>query len=105
MFVRIRENSWFASLAARKLKTAKVAMVVGKTIHLWNTSREEFLANRRWVCHELAHVEQYARYGFFRFLFYYLLESLKHGYRNNRFEKEARERENQPAILLDHIIG
>ena len=104
MVVRIRENSWFASLAARKLKTAKVAMVLGNTIHLWNTSREEFLANQRWLCHELAHVEQYARYGFFRFVVLYLFESLRHGYRNNRFEAEAREREKHSAILLNHII-
>jgi len=82
-----------------------VAMVFGKTIHLYNTSREEFLKNEKWVCHELAHIKQYAKYGCIQFLFMYLLESLRNGYRNNRFELEARSKEKDPSILLDFAIS
>jgi hypothetical protein len=41
---RIKENSVWAKLAARKLKVQQVAIVFGKTIHLHNTSSRSFLA-------------------------------------------------------------
>lgn len=91
--VGIKENSWIAKLAARKLKTKNCAIVIGNTIHLHNTAREEFMANRKWLLHELKHVEQYQRYGVLRFIVLYLYETVKRGYRNNRFEVEAREAE------------
>lgn len=105
MIVRIKENSWLAKLSAKKLRSRKVAVVFGKTIHLFNTSREEFLKNEKWVCHELAHVKQYERYGFLRFLILYLLESIRKGYRNNRYELEAKSKERNPGIMLDYVIG
>lgn len=89
----IKENSAIAWVAARKLGSKKIAIVFGKTIYLYNTSKEEFLSNSRWVRHELVHVRQYARYGILRFLFLYLLESIRKGYYNNRFEVEARSSE------------
>ena len=99
MLVRIKENSWIAKLAAKKLKTKQVAMVLGKTIHLHNTSKAEFLQNTKWLTHEAVHVQQYMQYGFARFLAMYLLESFKKGYFNNRFEKEARDKENDQTVL------
>lgn len=94
-----------AAIAARKLRAKHLAMVVGRTIHLFNTSREEFMRNEKWLCHELVHVEQTARYGTLRFLFLYLVESIRRGYRANRFEVEARNREGDEKILLDYIIS
>ena len=91
---KIKEHSLLARIAARKLGTARVAMVLGKTIHLWNTSKTEFLKNEKWVKHELCHVEQYRRYGFIGFVSRYLWESMKKGYYFNRFEIEARDAEN-----------
>lgn len=82
-----------ARIAAKKLGVSQVALTIGQTIHLCRTPRAEFLANERWVKHELAHVEQFRRYGFLRFLGMYLWESLKKGYYHNRFEVEARTRE------------
>jgi hypothetical protein len=105
MIVHIKENSWLAKLSAKKLGAKKVAVVFGKTIHLFNTSREEFLKDEKWVCHELAHVQQYQRYGFFRFLLLYLVESIRKGYRNNRYELEAKGKERYPGIMLDYIIA
>ncbi len=72
MKVRIKENSWVAKMAAAKMKADKVAIVVGKTIHLHNTSKQEFLSDRYWVCHELKHVEQYRQNGFVGFITKYL---------------------------------
>jgi hypothetical protein len=89
----IQENSKIAWIAAKKLGSRKIAIVFGKTIYLHNTTREEFLSNSRWVRHELVHVRQYEQYGTLRFLLLYLLESIKKGYYNNRFEVEARSSE------------
>jgi hypothetical protein len=86
----IKENSWIARLAAWKLGTDKVAMVLGETILLHNTTEAAFINNKRWLRHELAHIRQFQQYGYLRFLILYLLESIKNGYQNNRFEKEAR---------------
>jgi hypothetical protein len=93
MNYRIRENSLFARLAAWKLGTRRVAMVLGNTIHLHNTSASDFLANPRWVKHELKHIEQFRRYGVLPFIWRYLVESARHGYFNNKYEAEARAAE------------
>ncbi len=89
----VKENSLLARIAARKLGSRQVALVMGRTIHLHNTSKEEFLSNSRWVRHELQHIRQFMRYGMITFLFLYLWESIRKGYYNNRFEVEARESE------------
>ena len=93
MQVKIKEQSWCARLAARKMKSPSVAMVLGKTIHLWNISRGDFLKRPALVVHELEHVRQFQRYGFFPFCALYLWESIRKGYYNNRFEVEARRAE------------
>ena len=77
-------------MAARKLKQDKMAMVLGKTILLHDTTRQEFINNRKWIRHELAHVEQFKKHGYVLFLVKYLVESIKNGYYNNKYEKEAR---------------
>ena len=100
----IKENSWIGRLAAWKLGAEKVAIVIGRTIHLHNTHRDEFLQNRRWVLHELKHLEQFRRYGFIRFIFLYLWESIRHGYFNNKYEIEAREAEElQDASVVSRL--
>jgi len=91
--INIRENSWMAWLAARKLGAPAVAITLGNTIHLYRTRKEHFLRNERWVKHELKHVEQFRRYGYIRFIFLYVAESIRRGYYNNRFEVEARKAE------------
>ena len=87
----IKENSWLAKIAAKKLKADSVAMVLGNTIHLHNTSKAGFLNDERWLKHELCHIRQFKQYGYFNFVVRYLWESLRKGYYNNRFEVEARE--------------
>lgn len=80
-------------MAAVKLKSHSVAMVLGKTIHLHNVSKENFLNDSQWLKHELCHIRQFKEHGYFLFIAKYLWESLRKGYYNNRFEVEARAAE------------
>lgn len=89
----IKENSFLARIAAYRLRSSRVAMVWGKQILLFGVSKNEFLASSKWVKHEMEHVRQFAYYGFFKFLFLYLIESIKNGYQNNKFEIAARRAE------------
>jgi len=66
---------------------------MGKTIHLYNVSSEEFLSRESWVKHELCHVEQFRQYGYFNFIVKYLVESIRRGYYNNKYEVAARAAE------------
>lgn len=91
--IKIKERSWKAKIAARWLGVDNVAFTIGKTIHLYNASKQEFLRDEKWVKHELKHVEQFARHGFLPFIFKYVIETLRRGYHNNKYEVEAREAE------------
>ena len=88
-----------ASLAAKKLNARSVAIVIGTTIHLHNATRSEFLYNQRWVRHEIMHIRQFQEHGFIPFLVKYLWETVKHGYRNNKYEVEARAAEKDEKVL------
>lgn len=103
--VKIKENSWLAQIAAYQLNCYSVAMVIGKTIHLHNSSKEEFLNNPCWVRHEVAHVKQYLELGLLRFLALYLWETFNKGYQNNRFEVDARQKEKEISILSEVYFG
>ena len=102
MIVYIRENSWLAKMAARKLQAPNAAIVVGCTIYLWGASRSEFLQSTAWVKHETAHVYQYKKKGTVLFLLSYILQWAKHGYYHNAFEQEARSKENDPGHLTKY---
>ena len=86
-------------MAAWKLNYSKVAIVIGRTIHLHNTQQQEFLQDKSWLLHELKHIEQFRRHGFIRFIFLYVWESIRHGYTNNKYEVEARSAENDKQLL------
>jgi hypothetical protein len=91
----IKENSWIAKIAAGKLQSDNVAIVIGRTIHLYHVSKEDFLKDEKWVRHEMCHIQQFKKHGFLPFILKYLYESLKVGYDNNKFEAEARKAELQ----------
>lgn len=95
--IRIKERSWKARMAAWWLGVDNVAFTLGKTIHLHNATRHEFLGDERWVKHELKHVEQFRQYGFINFILLYTVETIRRGYRNNKYEVEAREAERSPG--------
>lgn len=48
--------------------------------------------------HELVHIQQIRRVGFFKFYITYVWYSIRHGYRNNPYEVEART---SAAVPLD----
>jgi len=96
---RIKERSFIARMAARRMKSSGMAMVVGKTIHLHGVTKEEFLRDIFWVRHEACHVMQYRELGLIRFLWHYLWECKRVGYYQNRFEVAARKAERDPRIL------
>ena len=98
MNYRIKEHSLLARVAAWKLGSKQVAIVVGKTIYLHNTSRDEFLSNKAWLNHELQHIRQYKKYGLLPFIIRYLVESARKGYYNNKYEIEAREAERNATL-------
>ena len=99
MKIKIKEQSWFARIAAHNLKSKTMAAVFGNTIHLWNVRREDFLQSTSWVVHEVAHVRQFQRYGFLWFSVLYLVEYARKGYYHNRYEIEARAAENSLSNL------
>ena len=101
MKVKLREQSWVARLAAQKMKAGALAIVFGRTVHLWNISRREFLQSPRLVMHEVEHVRQYKHHGYIPFLALYLAEWIQKGYYNNRFEVEARAAERARHNLDD----
>ena len=89
----IKEKSWIAKIAATKLRSNNVAIVIGNTIHLCNVTKNQFLQNEKWVKHETCHLRQFKKYGTCTFVIKYLWESMQHGYVNNKYEKEARKAE------------
>ena len=91
MDFKVVERSPFARIARMVLKSKNVAMVLGKTIHLSGVTRETFLKDEGWVAHELCHIRQFREHGYLRFLWLYLLESIRVGYYNNKYEVEARQ--------------
>ncbi len=93
----IKENSWIAKLAAKKLQSENVAIVVGKTIHLFNVTKQQFLQDEKWVKHEMSHLQQFKKHGNFIFIIKYLWESIKNGYYKNKYEVEARNAEINPV--------
>lgn len=103
--VYVRERSIYASLAARKLSYSRIAIVLGRTIHLHGVTKQAFFASERWVIHELVHVEQYQRYGSIRFLWLYFIGWLRFGYFNHPLEREARSREQEIALLARYRWG
>ena len=89
--LRTWTNSPLARIARMVLRSPRVAMVVGQTVHLSGANREQFLADAEWVAHELVHVRQYKEHGLLLFLWKYLVESARVGYYHNKYEVEARE--------------
>lgn len=102
--IRLHPNSFIARIAAGKLKERSVAITIGRHIYLYGICKDDFLKDKNWICHELAHVEQYAKHGLLRFIFLYLKESIINGYFNNRFEVDARNREHEITLLEKYRI-
>jgi len=51
---------------------------------------DESKVSAHWRAHEEEHKKQLATYGWIPFVIMYLIETIKHGYENNKYEIEAR---------------
>lgn len=103
--VFVKEKSVLARIAAARLKTPDVAVVIGRTIFLHGANKQELTNNTCWLLHELTHIEQYKRMGILPFLCRYTWYSIKYGYYNNPLEKEARENERNHGLLNKYAIS
>ena len=97
--VRIKEDKVISKIAANLLRTNKIAVVIGKTIYVYGVAIPDFVTNKKWLLHELKHVEQYSRQGRVIFLLKYMCYAMRYGYYHNPYEKEARNAENDNSLL------
>jgi hypothetical protein len=97
--IRIKEGMMIAKIAARMLKSNKVAIVIAKTIYVYGVSIPNFVADKKWLLHELKHVQQYQEQGTIIFLLKYIYYTMRYGYYDNPYEKEARNAEDDNSIL------
>lgn len=91
--IRVRRSTWVTRAAAALVGTGRpvVAVTLGRTIVMAPGAR----LTARLLRHELAHVRQWARTPLFPLR--YVLEHLRHGYLDNRYEVEARAAETAAA--------
>jgi hypothetical protein len=54
--------------------------------------------------HELQHIYQVQEHGWLKFYLSYLWESIRHGYKGNKYELEANAVENQPLTAYEQSI-
>ncbi len=99
IIVTIKQNSLRARMAAFNLKAPSVAMVWGHTILLFGTTAADFLADKKWVCHELRHVWQVQKFGKIGFLYRYVVLSFRFGYHHHPFEVDARLHDTDETML------
>lgn len=99
MVVYVQENSIVAWLACKVMKSGNVAIVMGRTIHLWGVKTPVFLTHKQWLRHELEHIRQYRTHGKLVFWWKYLAECVRKGYYANRFEVAARKAESDLELV------
>ena len=98
-------NSPLARIARLVLRSPRVAMVIGQTVHLSGATRAQFLADPEWVAHEQVHLRQFREHGLLPFLWKYLRESARVGYYHNKYEVEAREEARRVVLALPgHVL-
>jgi len=88
--VVIRRGRWLPALGGRLSGMGRraAAVTIGDTIVV----HPDTPLDERLLRHELAHVRQWARRPY-TFPLRYALAHLRHGYRDNPYEREAREAE------------
>jgi len=96
--VKVIEHSWFARLHGRAVATTR-----SRRIYLRGTA-EEFFGNPWLMLHEYCHVLRQWQTGSLT-VPRYLIECLRRGYWNNRFEVEARQFADQRAAQLHALLA
>ena len=96
--VKVIEHSWLVRLHGRAVATTRP-----QRIYL-RGSAAEFFANPWLMLHEYCHVIRQWQCGQLT-VARYLIECLRHGYWNNRFEVEAREFADLNVATLHALLG
>jgi Domain of unknown function (DUF4157) len=96
--VRVIEHSWYTRLHGRAVATTRVGRIYLRG------SAAEFFANPWLMLHEYCHVIHQWQTGTLT-LPRYLLECLRRGYWNNRFEVEARAFADANVAALHALIA
>lgn len=82
-------NSKFAKLMGKFFhETTYFAVTTSKNTTRYSCNIE--MVNNFWRKHEEVHKKQFERMGWFRFVISYFFEFIKNGYKNNKYEIEAR---------------
>ena len=76
-----------------------VAMVNPFTSTIY-ISKEALQNSKTLLIHEAIHVEQIAREGRIKFILNYLYQTLRYGYRGNKYEVEAYNEQTKRTVLL-----
>lgn len=102
--VTVRPMNWFVkAFLAVWAFFAQSNTIIGFTTY-WKTVyiREGHYMDKRLLAHELTHVRQIHNLGWLKFTWGYAKEFFKNGYRNNRFEVEARhEAADRPIAVIE----
>jgi hypothetical protein len=84
-------NSKLAKFLKWWKKENNYAITTSKNCCRYSCDKEIVDDHPKWRKHEETHKAQFARMGWFNFIFSYILENIMEGYNDNRFEIEARK--------------
>lgn len=96
--VRVRYEHWI-------FKIPGMGRYSGMVLYPYMMFRHDtYHTTGRLFRHELQHVYQIERWGWLRFYTKYLMETLRHGYKKNSFEVEARVMEVTPLSPAEGAV-
>jgi hypothetical protein len=84
-------NNWFAKILNWFSPGKNFAIVLSKNCARYSCDKETVDKNPKWRRHEETHKKQISELGLLKFYWQYFIDFLKHGYKNNKFEVEARK--------------
>lgn len=84
-------NNWFAKILNLFSPGKNFAITLSKDCVRYSCSKEIVDSNPKWRKHEECHKKQISDLGLLKFYWQYFIDFLKHGYKNNKFEVEARK--------------
>lgn len=94
MKIRRKYNHWFPQLLRVGAITLYPFILYSQDKYHLQRREEGYLTHL--FKHEYIHIEQVRRMGWFKFYFLYIIEGMKNGYENNKYENEAHERQVEP---------
>ena len=93
MKIRRKYNNWIPQLLRVGAITLYPYILFSRSVQGIKTRRQY---PEQLFKHEYIHIEQVRKLGWFRFYITYLIESAKNGYRQNKYEVEAYDRQTEP---------